>query len=149
MSQSLYLEDLAPGQKFASPSLSLDRAAIISYAAQFDPQPFHLDEQAATDSLFGGLAASGWHTASLTMRLLVDSEFRPAGGLIGAGIESLRWPQPVRPDDILSLAIEVLETRAMRSRPDRGMVKIRVDTHNQRAELVQSFVANMVVQCRP
>ncbi len=146
MKQEQYLEDLSPGQKFRSASLVIDGDAIREFAAQFDPQPFHLDDDAARDTLFGGLAASGWHTAALTMRLLVDSEFRPAGGLVGAGLEELRWPRPTRPGDRLELEVEVLELRAMRSRPGQGLVKLRVTTFNQEREVVQQYVGNLVVR---
>ena len=92
-----YLEDFAAGQTFGSGRLRVDKERIKSFAGEFDPQPFHLDEEAARDSVFQGLAASGWHTAALTMRLLVESEFKPAGGIIGAGFDEFRWPRPVRP----------------------------------------------------
>jgi len=92
----IWLDDFAPGQKYLSNKLRLDAAAIKAFAAQFDPQPFHLDEAAARESFFGGLAASGWHTAALTMRLLVESGFRPAGGIIGSRADELKWPRPVR-----------------------------------------------------
>src|SRR5262249_26383515 len=106
-----YLDDFTVGQRFVSVRLSVDADQIKAFAAQFDPQPFHLDDDAARNSIFGGLAASGWHTAALTMRLLVDSEFRPAGGIIGAGFEEMRWPKPVRPGDELRVESEVLDIR--------------------------------------
>ncbi len=144
-----YLDDLAVGQKFGSGRRTLDLDAIRSFAAEFDPQPFHLDEAAAQATLFRGLAASGWHTAAMTMRLLVDSEFRPAGGVIGAGLEELRWPRPARPGDELRLETEVLEVRPSKSRPEQGIVKLRVTTLNQDDEALQVYVANLVVQRRP
>src|SRR6201997_1109990 len=105
--RELYLEDFQVGQGFdGSTRIRIDRERIKSFAAEFDPQPFHLDEQAAGSSVFGGLAASGWHTAAVTMRLLVDSEFRPAGGIIGAGFDEFRWPRPVRPGDELHVQCE-------------------------------------------
>src|SRR5690349_7175419 len=108
----LYLEDLAAGQTYGSAGrLQVSVEDIKRFAAAFDPQPFHLDEVAARRSLFGELIASGWHTAAMTMRLLVGSEFRPAGGVIGAGVEELRWPQPVRPGDELRVESEILEVR--------------------------------------
>src|SRR5260370_16572180 len=97
----IYLEDFAPGQKHVSAKMRVDAAAIKAFAAQFDPQPFHLDEDAARGSFFGGLAASGWHTAALSMRLLVQSGFRPAGGIIGSRADELKWPRPVPPGDEL------------------------------------------------
>ena len=146
MNPAQYFEDLNIGQKFRSASLVIEGDAIREFAARFDPQPFHLDDDAARDTLFGGLAASGWHTAALTMRLLVDSEFRPAGGLIGAGLEELRWPRPTRPGDRLELEVEVLDLRAMRSRPGQGLVKLRVTTFNQAREIVQQYVGNLVLR---
>ena len=146
MNPAQYFEDLNIGQKFRSASLVIEGDAIREFAARFDPQPFHLDDDAARDTLFGGLAASGWHTAALTMRLLVDSEFRPAGGLVGAGLEELRWPRPTRPGDRLELEVEVLDLRAMRSRPGQGLVKLRVTTFNQDREIVQQYVGNLVLR---
>ena len=145
----LYLEDFAPGQIYRSPAVTVDAAAIKRYAAEYDPQPFHLDEKAAGASFFQGLAASGWHTASLTMRLLVDSELTPAGGIIGAGLDEFRWPRPVRPGDSLRVESEVLEVRPSKSRPQQGLVKIRVTTLNQNGEPVLVMVPNLVVPRRP
>jgi acyl dehydratase len=145
----LYLEDMAVGQKFGSGRLRVEAERIKSFAAEFDPQPFHLDEVAARDSMFQGLAASGWHTTAMTMRLLVGSELKPAGGIIGAGFDELRWPRPVRPGDELRVESEVLEVRASKSRPNQGMVKVRTTTLNQDDEAVQVFVANLVVPRRP
>ena len=144
-----HLEDFAVGQTFGSARLTMDKERIRSFAAEFDPQPFHLDEAAACQSIFRGLAASGWHTAAVTMRLLVDSGIDPAGGLIGAGFDEFRWPRPVRPGDVLRLESEVLEIRPSRSRPDQGLVKMRTTTLNQNDEPVQIMVANIVVPRRP
>ncbi|WP_042877490.1 MaoC family dehydratase [Cupriavidus necator] len=144
-----FIEDLAPGQKYRSGRLRVEADRIKSFAAEFDPQPFHLDDATARDTLFRGLAASGWHTAALTMRLLVDSEFRPAGGIIGAGFEELRWPKPVRPGDELHVESEILDVRTSKSRPDQGIVKVRTTTFNQDDEPVQVFTGNLVVQRRP
>jgi acyl dehydratase len=144
-----YLEDFSPGQKFGSGRLRVDRDRIKSFAAEFDPQPFHLDEEAARNSLFGGLAASGWHTAALTMRLLVESELKPAGGILGAGFDEFRWPRPVRPGDELHLESEVLEVRASKSRPDQGVIKVRTTTMNQNGEPVQISIGNLIVPRRP
>ena len=99
-----YLEDFAPGQVYRSERTRVETDRVKAFASEFDPQPFHLDEDAAGRSIFGGLAASGWHTAALTMRLLVESDFKPAGGIVGAGFEELRWPLPVRPGDELYVA---------------------------------------------
>ena len=144
----LYFEDIATGQTYRSPTLRLDAAAIADFAAEFDPQPFHLDNGAARESMFEGLAASGWHTAALTMKLCLLSEFRPAGGIIGVGGELL-WPRAVRPGDELHVEIEVLETRSSRSRPHQGLVKIRITTLNQHGELVQTFTPTLFVDRRP
>ena len=143
-----YFEDFAVGQTFGSGRLKVEPEQIKSFAAEFDPQPFHLDEAAASRSIFGGLAASGWHTAALTMRLLVDSGIDPAGGIIGAGFDELRWPRPVRPGDELHLESLVLEARPSRSRPDQGWLKMRTTTLNQKEEPVQILIANLVVPRR-
>jgi len=145
----IYLEDFAPGQKFVSTTLRVDSAAIKAFAAQFDPQPFHLDDDAARGSFFGGLAASGWHTAALTMRLLVESGFHPAGGIIGSRADELKWPRPVRPGDELHVEAEVLEARPSTSRPGQGFIKCRTTTLNQNGEPVQVLTMNLLVQGRP
>ncbi|MDB5600446.1 MAG: MaoC protein dehydratase [Xanthobacteraceae bacterium] len=146
----LYLEDLAPGQIYRSAAggEAIETKAIKAFARQFDPQPFHLDEEAATKSLFGGLAASGWHTAALTMGLLVRGGLPLAGGIIGAGADETRWPRPVRPGDRLRVESEVIEVRPSRSRPDQGLAKVRVSTLNQNDEPVQVMIANLVVRRR-
>lgn len=146
--KTLYLEDLAPGQTFGTGRLRMEKERIKNFAAEFDPQPFHLDEEAARESIFGGLAASGWHTAALTMRLLVNSELKPAGGLIGLGFDELRWPRAVRPGDELRVESEILEVRSSKSRPDQGLVKVRMTTLNQNGEAVQISVGNLIVQRR-
>ncbi len=143
-----YLEDFAVGQTFGSESLTIDEAAIKAFAAEFDPQPFHLDDEAARGTFFGGLAASGWHTAAFTMRLLLASDFKPAGGILGAGGE-LNWPRPVRPGDELRVESEVLEVRPSKSRPRQGMIKVRTTTLNQKGEAVQVLIANLLVPRRP
>ena len=106
-----YLEDYAVGQTFASGRMRVDKERIKAFAAEFDPQPFHLDEALAAGTIFRGLAASGWHTAALTMRLLVDGELKPAGGIVGTGFDEFRWPRPVRPGDELHVESEILEVR--------------------------------------
>lgn len=143
----LYLEDLQVGQRFVSRSHAIDKEQIKAFAAQFDPQPFHLDEEAAKTTLFAGLAASGWHTAAITMRLLVDSGAPIAGGIIGARGE-ISWPRPTRPGDVLRVESEVLEIAPSRSKPDRGMVTLRSETRNQRDEIVQILRATLVVPRR-
>ena len=144
-----YLEDFQAGQTFGSGRIHIDADRLKSFAAEFDPQPFHLDERAATDSIFRGLAASGWHTAAITMRLLVDSDLKPAGGIVGAGFDEFRWPRPVRPGDELRVESEVLEIRASKSRPGQGIIKVRATTLNQNNEPVQVSVGNLIVRGRP
>ncbi len=143
----LYLEDLTVGQTFTSRTHTLEVGAIKDFATEFDPQWFHLDEDDAKQSVFGGLVASGWHTAAITMRLVV--EVLPLeGGVIGASGE-LQWPAPTRPGDTLQAAIEVLELTPSRSRPDRGMGAVRITTRNQRDEVVQTFRVNVLLLRRP
>ena len=143
-----YLEDFSVGQRFGSGRLRIDKERIFAFAAEFDPQPFHLDEAAARHSIFGGLVASGWHTAAVTMRLLFDSELKPAGGIIGAGLDECRWPRPVRPGDELRVECEVIEVRPSKSRPEQGLIKLRTTTLNQDDEAVLVHVVNMVVPRR-
>jgi acyl dehydratase len=144
-----YLEDFAAGQTFGSGRMQIAKERIQTFAAEFDPQPFHLDEHAARETIFGGLAASGWHTAAVTMRLLVESDLKPAGGIVGAGFDEFRWPRPVRPGDELRVESEVLEVRPSRSHPDQGLIKVRTTTFNQNSEAVQVTVGNLVVPRRP
>ncbi len=145
----LYLDDLQPQQKFRGVTTTpVDEAAIKTFARQYDPQPFHLDDAAARATMFGGLAASGWHTMALTMRLLVDDGPPLAGGIIGGGVDELRWPKPVRPGDRLRIECEVVEVRPSRSRPEQGLVKMKTTTHNQNDEPVLVFVANLIVPRR-
>ena len=144
-----YLEDFATGQKYAGPArLRVEADRIRTFAAEFDPQPFHLDADAAQQSIFRGLAASGWHTAAMTMRLLVASDLKPAGGIVGAGFDEFRWPLPVRPGDELRVEVEVLDVRPSKSRPDLGVIKIRTTTLNQNGQAVQVTVGNLMVPRR-
>jgi len=144
----MYYEDFHVGQRFASRSQVMTRERILAFGEEFDPQPQHTSEAAAAASNFGELIASGWHTAALTMRLLLSGEFKPAGGIVGAGMESLRWPLPVRPGDDLRVESEILEVRPSKSRPAQGLIKVRTSTFNQKNELVQEFVGNLVVPRR-
>jgi acyl dehydratase len=145
-----YLEDFAAGQRYGGAArLTVESERIRSFAAEFDPQPFHLDEAAARKSIFKGLAASGWHTAAMTMRLLVESDLQPAGGIVGAGFDEFRWPAPVRPGDVLRVESEILEVRPSKSRPDIGLVKVRTTTFNQDGLAVQVNVGNLLVPRRP
>jgi len=143
-----YLDDLRVGQKFETGTYLMEGARIKAFAAEFDPQPFHLDEAAAKESVFGGLAASGWHTAAATMRLMVNSEWKIAGGLIGLGGE-IAWPRPTRAGDTLRVHSEVMEIVPSRSKPNQGVVKMRNATLNQNGEEVQVFTARLLVSRRP
>lgn len=147
MTHPLYFDDLQVGARFGTGEHTVDEAQIKAFAAEFDPQPFHLDDEAARGTLFGGLAASGWHTASITMKLMVTSGIPVQGGLIGAGCE-LQWPVPTRPGDVLRVDSEVLELKPSASRPDRGMVTVRSETRNQRGDVVQIFISKIVVPRR-
>ena len=140
----LYLDDLHVGQRFTSRSHKLDEAQIKAFATQFDPQPFHTDEQAAERTFFKGLAASGWHTAAITMRLNVEGGPPLAGGFVGAGGE-VSWPTPTRPGDVLHVESEVVEVTPSRSRPDRGTIVLLSRTINQRGDVVQITKARLVV----
>ena len=149
MSQTLYLEDLTPGRRFTAGPVTITEAEIIAFASRYDPQPFHTDPAAAAaHPLFQGLAASGWHTAALTMPMVVQAMGHVAGGIIGGGGD-LQWPKPVRPGDSLSVEIEVLEATPSRSRPERGSALMRNRTLNQHGEEVQVFTVRIVVPRRP
>ena len=143
----LYLDDLQVGQRFTSATYAIDVAQIKAFAAQFDPQPFHMDGKAAERTFFNGLAASGWHTAAITMRLNVESGPPLAGGIVGAGGE-LSWPAPTRPGDVLHVESEVVEITPSRSRADRGTIVLLSRTMNQRGEVVQILKARLVVPRR-
>ena len=144
----LYLEDLYTGLRFSSATHAVDEQQIKAFARAFDPQPFHLDDAAAKATLFGGLAASGWHTAAVTMRLLFGGGAPIAGGIIGAGAE-IAWPNPTRPGDILRVESEILSVTPSRSRPDRGTATLSSQTLNQRDEVVQTLTAKLIVPRRP
>jgi acyl dehydratase len=144
----LYLDDLKPGDRFVTHAEEITAAEIKAFAAQFDPQPFHLDEEAASSTLFGGLAASGWHTASFTMRLIVTSGLPLVGGIIGAGGE-INWPRPTRPGDVLRVEITVLEVTPSRSRSDRGTATLENLTKTANGDIVQRLVAKLIVPRRP
>ena len=143
-----YLDDLRVGQKFETGTYLMEGARIKAFAAEFDPQPFHLDEAAAKESVFGGLAASGWHTAAATMRMIVDGKFKLAGGSVGLGGEIV-WPRPTRVGDTLRVHTEIVEIVPSRSKPNQGIVKIRNTTVNQHGEEVQVFIAKLMVFKRP
>jgi acyl dehydratase len=144
----LYLEDIEVGQRFTSATHLVEEAEIKAFASRYDPQPFHLSDDATKGTLFGGLAASGWHTAAMTMRLQVDSGPAFAGGIIGGGGD-IGWPKPTRPGDVLRVESEIVAVTPSRSKPDRGMVTLRSETRNQRDEVVQTLTVKLVVPRRP
>jgi acyl dehydratase len=146
-SDDFYLDDLRVGQRFASKTHVIDEKQIKAFAREFDPQPFHLDQETAKHTLFAGLAASGWHTAATTMRLLVERGLPLAGGIIGTGGE-ISWPKPTRPGDTLAVTSEVVEIAPSRSRTDRGTVTVRTETRNQHGEVVQILLARLIVPRR-
>lgn len=147
MATARCLEDLAPGDVWTTGSLTIDAAAIKAFAGDFDRQPFHLDEEAAEASFFRGLAASGWHVAALSMRLLTEGEVPFAWGIVGAGGE-ISWPRPTRPGDTLTVVTEIVAVTPSKSRADRGIVTVRNETRNQHGEAVQVLVARLVVPSR-
>ena len=140
---TLHLEDLHEGQRFTTPErIEVNTEEVKAFAAKYDPQPFHLDDAAAEASFFGGLAASGWHTAAMSMRLIVAA-IPFGGGVIGAGGE-IRWPRPTRPGDVLQVECTVETITPSRSKPDQGIVRMRCETLNQNGELVQVLPANLL-----
>jgi acyl dehydratase len=143
-----YFEDLNVGDKFNTAEQEMTEVEIIAFGRQFDPQPFHLDPVAAGGTFFGRLVASGWHTASVSMRLMVQGEMALDGGVIGQGMESLRWPRPVLPGDRLRVITEVEELRPAPARPDRGLIKLHCRTYNQHGKIVQDMVATLLVARR-
>jgi acyl dehydratase len=146
--EELYLDDVHAGMEFVSGEITITAEDIVAYATQFDPQAFHMDPDAARLSFFGGLAASGWHTAAITMRLLVTEGPRIAGGTIGAGGE-LSWPTPTRPGDRLHISAVVESVTPSRSKPDRGMAQLRVETLTSEGELRQLFIVKTLLFRRP
>ena len=148
MTNQTYFEDIVPGTVGQFGSIEVSQADIIEFARKFDPQYFHLDPEAAKRSLFGGLAASGWHTASLMMRLLVDHVLSPETSLGSPGVDELRWLKPVRPGDVLSIRITTLETTRSRSKPDRGVVRSYVEVLNQTSEAVMTVKTLVLYRCR-
>ena len=149
MTGPLHYEDFEVGQQFASSSLPMDRDRLVAFAAEFDPQPAHLDETQAKASLFGTLVASGWHTAALTMRLQLDAMFgRIPGGAMGAQIDTLAWRRPVLPNDQLHVVIVILSKRLSKSRPDRGLLSLKTTTYNQDDEAVLEMTAAVLVPRR-
>jgi acyl dehydratase len=146
--EQLYLEDLAVGQRFTSETYVMEAERIKEFAAEFDPQPFHIDESAAEASVFKGLAASGWHTAAVAMRLLVTGGLPFANGLVGLGGE-VAWPRPTRPGDILHVESEIVEITPSRSKPHQGIVTVRGTMFNQHGEAVYVLTAKLLALKRP
>ncbi|MBS2032103.1 MAG: MaoC family dehydratase [Deltaproteobacteria bacterium] len=139
MADKLYFEDFPVGRSFDVGGATVSEAEILAFARQFDPQPFHIDAEAAKKSMFGGIIASGWHTASIAMRLQVDGILNKSHSMGSPGIDQLRWLKPVRPGDTLRCRIEVMEARPSQSKPDRGSVKCRYELSNQRGEVVMTM----------
>jgi acyl dehydratase len=148
VSGGLFLDDLYVGQRFTAGPVAVTAPEIVRFAQEFDPQPFHLDDGAAKTTLFQGLAASGWHTAALTMRMLTAGGMPLATGVIGVGGE-IAWPKPVRPGDTLRVESEVLAIVPSRSKPNQAMVTMRSTTTNQYGEAVQILTAKLVAFKRP
>ncbi|MCI2809859.1 MaoC family dehydratase [Eoetvoesiella caeni] len=143
-----FLDDLAVGQRFNSATYELTEDKLIAFASEYDPQPFHLDKAAAEATLFKGLAASGWHTAAITMKLLNAGGAPLAGGIIGAGGQ-VEWPRPTRPGDVLRVVSEVMEIIPSRSKPQQGIAVMRCETRNQNDEVLQILTAKLIVPRRP
>ncbi len=144
-----YLEDLKPGQAFESRHHLITEEAIVAFAREYDPQPFHLDAEAAKTSFFGKLIASGWHTAALTMKMLTETHMDLAGGMIGAGMEDLKWPTPLAPGDTIHVRVEILDARASKTRPEIGIVRAHVRTMREDGSAVLEMISNLIVPTRP
>jgi acyl dehydratase len=143
-----YFEDYVPGSAFEFGAISVGEAEMTDFAKRFDPQDMHIDAESAARGPFGGLIASGWHTAGVAMRLLVDNYVSKVAGLASPGVDEVRWTRPVRPGDCLRIQVSVLEARRSRSKPDRGLVRTLVEVLNQNREVVMSFKAMNIVRCR-
>lgn len=141
-----YLDDLNPGLIFSTPGVTLTEAEIIDFAWRYDPQPFHLDANAAAESPYGGLIASGFQSLAVCFRLFIQSGILAESSLGSPGIDELRWLAPVRPGDTLHCEVEVLEVRPSRSKPDRGIARLRYQAINQRSEVVLGFVVNHLLR---
>ena len=143
-----YFEDYIPGQVHEFGYITVEEAEAIAFAQRFDPQPFHTDPEAAKQSIFGRLIASGWHTVCLMMRLFVEHYISPVTSLGSPGVDEVRWPKPVYPGDVLSLRVTVLEAERSRSKPDRGIVRSYVEVLNQTGEVVMTMKGLSLVACR-
>ncbi|HME93356.1 MAG TPA: MaoC family dehydratase [Methylomirabilota bacterium] len=149
MSDALYLEDFTPGREFLTDGVTITEAQILDFALAFDPQPFHLDVEAAKQSIFGGLIASGFHTMALTFRLFAQTRALAASSLGSPGVDELRWLRPVRPGDTLRAVVRVAEQRPSTSKPDRGIVRLQWTTLNQAGESVLTMTSMQLVRRRP
>lgn len=150
MSTPLYYEDFTIGQTLESRThYTIDRASAIHFAKEFDPQHQHIDDEKARESIFGELVVSGWHTAAATMRLKTETDLvHIAGGLVGLGTETMRWPRPTMPGDTLRLVITILDKRLSQSKPGKGVIKYKAETLNQKGELMMEMVTHVIVPCR-
>ena len=142
MAKTLHFEDLEVGMRFESREMKVSGEEVLEFARRYDPQPFHTDPAAAKDTFFREWVASGWHTSALSMRLVVETVLIE-GGVIGGGVEELRWPNALKPGDTIRLVVEVIEKRTLKSRGDIGLVKVRMTTLNQRGEIVQTMIPNL------
>ena len=149
MTAERYFKDYLPGAVFEGGGISVSEADIIEFARQYDPQTMHTDPDAAARGYFGGLIASGWHTAALTMRLFADHFLSPASSLASPGIDELRWVRPVRPGDVLRLRVTVTEARRSRSKPNQGIVHSVAEVMNQKGEVVMTLKPISLIRCRP
>ncbi len=145
--KELYYKDFAVGQRMESAkSITISKEDAITFALLYDPQTYHIDEEAAKDTMFGALIVSGWHTAAVSMRLKLETPLRDvAGGLLGLGVESLRWPRPTLPGDTLRVVITIMEKRLSKSKPDKGIIKYRLETLNQKDELMMEMITAVIV----
>lgn len=145
-----YYEDFTVGQQFKSPrSYVIDKESAVAFAREFDPQAQHTDEEGLKDSLFSELIVSGWHTAAATMRLKTETEFyKMAGGVVGIGLDGVRWPNPVYPGDSIRMVMTITEMRELKSRPDKGLIKYKVETFNQKDVLVLEMLITVIVPKR-
>ncbi len=146
---ALYFEDFTVGRQFESPSLALSEAEVLDFARRYDPQPFHLDAEAARQSPYGGLIASGLHTLTLTFKLFLDTGALTAASLGSPGLDEIRWLRPVRPGDTLRVVIEVVAARPSASKPDRGIATLRYELRNQHGQVVLTMVGHQLLRRRP
>lgn len=144
-----YFEDYIPGAVFAGGSFAVSESEVIEFARRYDPQAMHTDPEAAARGRFGGLIASGWHTGAMMMRLFADHFLSPASSVASPGLDELRWYLPVRPGDVLSLRVTILEARRSRSRPEQGIVRSLVEVLNRHGEVVMSLKPISLIRCRP